>query len=291
MKKLGLIQYAVGGACFIGAVQACSTNRSLPSSGLPTPKTTSNAPIETRNNTWSPQLGSGKRRYLIRDSSTISISNDTTARVEPIESTTIYTVSVTDSNNLLHLTGHIDSLLVNSRLSTKVRSDTSTATVSSGLISRQGHLMRVTDASSMTCSTGSLSSSSRLAELLIFLPPHPAKIGDKWSDTTSATACHGKIPLTQTAVREYELLDFSSCPAESVRVRRTVSNTFTGSSAESTNHLSASGSGTGSSVLCLERNTGALVSSDGQSRLELTVTTTRGVFPFTQNTTTHIEPR
>ena len=291
MKKSGLIQYTVGSACFIGLLQACSTTRSLPPASPTAPTPTANATVEARNTTWSPQIVSGRWRYLIQDSSRISINNDTTTRVEPIESTTIYTISVRDSNNSLLLTGHIDSLLVNSHLSTKPRSDTSTATTLNELISRQGHLMRVTNTVPATCGAGTLSSSSRLAELLTILPDHPVKIGDKWSDTTSATTCHGKIPLTRTAVREYELLDFSSCPSGGVRVRRIASDSFTGSSAESVNHLSASGSGTATSILCLDRNTGALISSDGQSRLELIVTTTRGVFPFTQNTNTHIKLR
>jgi hypothetical protein len=291
MKISILNQSVIGGICLIASLQACSTNRSLPSPTSRTPAPANSGVVEAHNNSWAPRVSEGRWRYLIQDSSMISINNDTTARVEPIKSTTIYTISVVDSNNSLRITGHVDSLLLNSRLPTRARTDTGMAKELSGLISRQGRLTTVSDIAPTGCAAGAVSASSRLLELLTFLPPHPVKVGDKWSDTVSTTTCHGKIPLTQTAVRNYELLDLSSCQRGGTQVRRIVSNTLTGSSSETVNHLSASGFGTATSILCLDRATGALQSSDGQSRLELTVTTTRGVFPFTQNTNTHIEIR
>jgi hypothetical protein len=291
MKTSSLLQRILAGIFLLASLQACSTNRSLPPSTPVTPAPTKSPGVEARNNSWTPKISKGRWQYFIRDSSTILINNDTTARVEPIESTTIYTMSIADSDNSLLVTGHVDSLLVNSRLPRKAHTDTGAVREFSGLISRQGRLVRVTDIAPTACTGGSVSPLSRLTELLTFLPAHPVTIGDKWSDTTSTTICHGKIPLTQTAVREYELLDLSSCQRAGAKIRRIVSDVFAGSSSETSNHLSASGSGTASSILCLDQATGVLLSSDGQSRLELTVTTTRGVFPFTQNTSTHIETR
>jgi hypothetical protein len=288
MKRSILIPSLRISASLIFCLGACSTARSAPSTApSPSPRSDSTG-IELPSNTWIPKIVPGVRHYLIQDSSTISINNDTTAHVEPIESTMLYTVSVTDSSGSLLLTGQVDSLLVNSRLPTKPKTDTTEVSKLHGAISRQGRLNNTVLANEKSCTTGSVSPSSRIGELLITLPVYPLKSGDKWSDTSSTTTCHGKIPLTHTAVREYELLDLSTCDHNGAKVHRVVSDSFTGSSTESTNHLSASGSGTASSILCLDRTTGALSASDGESRLELTVTTTRGVFPFTQKTSTHI---
>ena len=101
------------GICTMLALEGCSTGHPTPSA-KPTITThvDSTAP-EARVSTWAPEVSAGTWHYLIRDSSVISINNDTTARVEPIESTTIYTMSVADSDNSLLFTGHVDSLLIN----------------------------------------------------------------------------------------------------------------------------------------------------------------------------------
>jgi hypothetical protein len=297
MKTSSLLQHIVQHIAATGcltaflvlSLQSCSTKHPPTSTAPATPTQTSKPGPESVSNAWSPQLLPVRRQYLIRDSSTISINNDTTARVEPIESTMIYTISITDTAGAFLLVGHIDSLFVNSRLSTKPNTDISRTAEVHAFISRQGQVGTVSNIAPARCAGGTTFPTSRLSELLTVLPGHPIKVGDTWSDTSSTTTCHGKIPLTQRAVQQYELLDFSSCQGGGVKVRRTVSETMAGASAESTNHLSAIGSGTAISILCLERNTGVLLSSDGESHLDLTVMTIRGVFPFTQKTNTHIE--
>jgi hypothetical protein len=238
---------------------------------------------------WAPRLSSGKWQYLIRDSSTISMTNDTTGHVEPIESTAIYALSIADSENVFILTSRVDSLSVNSHLPSKKAGESSEPLELHGVLSSQGHFTATGTAGSAPCTATGISPSSRLQELLITLPIGAIRVGDKWSDTSSTTICHGKIPLTQVFVRNYELMKSSTCQPGTVQVDRMVSNSLTSSSADSKNYLGASGSGTATSVLCLDRNTGLLLESDGQSHLELIVTTSRGKFPFTQNTTTHIE--
>jgi hypothetical protein len=291
MRTLTSVGSVVAGVWIFLSVEACSTSHQAVSSKPPIVMRRDSSSTGASVNSWAPGLLPGKWHYLIRDSSVVSINNDTTARVEPIESTAIYTVSVSESNDSLLFRAHVDSLLVNSRISSKSAGDTAKTLNFQGTISRQGELTSSGDTTATTCKGAGVAPSPRVSELLTVLPAHPAHVGDKWSDTVSTITCHGKIPLRQTAVREYELLDLSSCQRGGVKVRRVVSDTFSGSSAESANHLSASGSGTASSLLCLDRSTGALFTSDGQSRLDLTVTTTRGIFPFTQRTSTHIETR
>jgi hypothetical protein len=274
----------------ITLLEACSATHSSTSSIPPVPVRKDSSSSGPRINTWTPQTRAGQWRYLIRDSSMISINNDTTARVEPIESTMIYTLKLTDSNNVIVLSGHSDSLILSSRLSNKHAADT-TGTEFHGLVSKQGHFTLVPGSAPLTCTGSSSLALSRIDELLVAWPNHPINVGDKWSDTSSTTTCRGKIPLQQTAVRNYELLDVTSCQHGAVKIQRLVIGTLSGVSTESNNHLSATGSGTATSILCLERTTGKLLEGNGHSELQLTVTTTRGVFPFTQRTTTHIEAR
>ena len=288
MKTSALIQSCTIGVCSIFFLQGCSTTTPASSTvPVPSPRVDSTSTKSPSIN-WEPAILPGKWRYLIQDSSTVSINNDTTTRVEPIESVMHYTMGVTDSGGTLFITGQVDSLLVNSRLPGKVKTDTSVTVTFHNSISKRGHLGAVASVDEKNCTGGNAFPVSRISELVITLPVHSLKVGDRWSDTSSTTTCHGKIPLMHRAVREYELVDLTSCNHDGVRVQRVVSDTFTGSSTESTNHLSASGSGTSRSILCLDRNTGILLTSDGQSRIELVVTTTRGVFPFTQKTSTHI---
>ena len=292
MQTLSLVRgFTVVTTCLVVVVGACSTSHSTISTKPASMPRTDSSASATRTKAWAPQVLPGSWNYLIKDSSVVSINNDTTARVEPIESRMIYTLSISDSNNILLFTGRIDSFSVNTRLSTKSAADTSKPLEFHGFTSKQGQLTRLSQLAPATCTGTANTPGSRIGELLIVLPTNPIRVGDTWSDTSAITTCHGKIPLTQTVVREYVLLDLSSCQRGGVKVRRVVSDTFNGSSAESVNHLSANGTGTGISLLCLDRNTGSLLISDGESRLDLTVTTMRGVFPFTQKTSTHIEAR
>lgn len=291
MTRSRLFERTALSAMLILAFQACSTTRAPSVRTPPTASHRDSLASESQISSWTPQLRLGERRYLIHDSSTVSLSNDTTARILPIESTMIYSISIADSNNALILTGRIDSLRVNTDPLTKVRTDTSKAVELHAIISRNGHFL-IGERLDKDCITTNPSAASRIGELLIVLPPRAIKVGEKWSDSSSTTVCYGKIPLTQMAAREYELLNLTSCQQhDGVEVRRVVSNVLTGSSTNQNNHLTASGSGTASSMLCLQRDTGALLESNTQSHLNLNITTSRGIFPFTQNTSTHIELR
>jgi hypothetical protein len=282
---------AAGMVCSLSLV-ACSTSHPAAPTTPATIPHKDSVTSESKSSSWAPQFIGGKWRYFIRDSSVVSISNDTTVRPRPIESTMFYSISMADSANVLVLTSHVDSLFVNTRLSTKTNSDSGKFSESHMIFSKQGRIIDAVTPTGVTCTSASASPSPRTGELIIRLPASHVRVGDRWTDTSSTTSCHGRIPLAELAIQEYELLDLTSCQGrDAVKVRRVVSDTFTSSPAESSNHLSASGSGTASSIVCLQRDTGTLLESNGQSRLDLTVITTRGTFPFTQNTNTHIEIR
>ena len=250
------------------------------------------APIEPLTKNWSPELIARRSRYFISDSSVISINNDTTAPTVSIQSAMVYSISTIDSNNYLILTGHLDSLDVNRAPPTSTKLDTGKTSNLHAVISKRGRVLNRLETVPINCSVTNAPNLSRIADLLVALPLAAVRVGDKWADTSSTISCHGKIPLTHMTIRDYELLNPSSCnQANTVQVRETVIDTLTGSSTDKNNYLSTRGFGTASSMLCLERSTGTLVERNGQSRLDLTITTFRGVFPFTQISHTHIELR
>ncbi len=284
--KVGIVTSSM----FALTLAACASNRPVIVSSTSSAATTKDSVTpQRRANTWVPKLGTGKWRYVIRDSSIVSISNDTVSRALPIESRTSYLVSVTDSVKGLILSARIDSSFANTH-PTRNNADTSKAAELHVALSPEGKLPHLLETTSSRCSNASNSPISRIGEVRIVLPAGRVAVGDRWADTSSTTSCHGRIPLVHRAVSDYELLDLNSCaPGDGVKVRRIVTDTFTASTTESSNRLSASGSGTSSSILCLQRETAVVIRSNGQSRLDLVVTTSRGTFPFTQNTTTHIE--
>jgi hypothetical protein len=271
---------------------ACSTSHPQTTSAPAAAPYKDSILTDSRSNSWAPQITTGKWRYFIRDSSTVSLSNDTTSHVLPIKAAMLYSVSIDDSAGSLILTARVESLSISTPQSVKTNAPTSRLLELRIALAQKDRLTGIAGKAETSCTGAGTSPLSRIGELIISFPATPVRVGEKWTDTSSTTTCHGKIPLVQLTTREYELLDLSSCQQrDAVKVRRVVSNTFTGASTESGNHLSASGSGTASSILCLQRDTGVLLESNGQSRLDLTVTTTRGIFPFTQNTNTHIELR
>jgi hypothetical protein len=291
-RKTTVMQKLLAIIVSILTLEACSTGHTSvkPSSNtLPRRDSTLS---DLKLDSWNPHHTSGTYHYLIIDSSTVSLSNDTTSHVVPIESRMIYSLSLSERGELFDITAHVDSLSITSQLPGKNTHDTSQTSNFHTSISRQGHSTIFLQPEKIACTATTASASSRLDELIVSLPPISLKTGDKWTDTVSSISCHGKIPLIQQAVRDYELLDISSClQQDAVKVRRTISETFTGSSAEDKNHLSASGSGTATATLCLQRKSGTILKSDADSRLDLVVITTRGSFPFTQNVHTHVEIR
>lgn len=273
---------------------ACSTTR--PSVALPEvvrpAHTDSSVIVDKRGTTWNPRIVSERRQYFMNDSSVVSISNDTTARTVPIESRAIYTITITDAKDQQYILAlRVDSQTVNNRPLKPIR-DSSKVIQAQIKLGSDGRLINSEKELIQSCSAATVSPAVRMSEILLPFATTQLHLGDHWADTSTSMICHGKIPLMQKTVREYELVSFTNCAERSaVNVRRIVTSTFTVSSTDSTNHLSASGSGTGMSMMCVDRGTGALLESDGQSRLDLTITTSRGTFPFTQNTATHIKLR
>jgi len=270
------------------ALFACTRGRPHPPNTSPAPAREASAVTEIES--WSPRITSSSHKYFLRDSSIISIDNDTVTQPLPIETTMIYSVIIVPSGDSYSVVGQVDSSTINSRLQTRaVASDTASINIFHGALSSRGELQSSSVLQPTNCSSASNAATTRIYELILPYPKDKIKIGDKWSDTLSITNCHGRTPLTQHMIREFEVTEFTTWHQQSVvEVRRLTSITFTGASSETNTHLSADGSGSGEASLVIDRNTAVLLESISHTKSTLTIVTSRGAFPFTQATSTYI---
>ena len=284
----GSIALSIFGIVMLMGVGACTPPRVVTTGTTPETVHTS-APVADAE-FWTPQLATGSRDYALRDSSIISISSDSSTQPLLIETSANYTVAATASGDSLVVFGKIDSLTINSRIHAKqITKDSTQSDQFRGALSKQGELRQEHQPQALSCSSTSTSLASRIYEIITpYLKPK-VKIGDVWSDTISNTTCHGRTPLTQQTIRQFEVKGFTTWQDRpAVQIQRRTAITFTGSSTETNTHLSTSGSGSGEAMLLIDRVTSTLLESTGQNKSTLMISTSRGQFPFTQSSFTHI---
>lgn len=201
-----------------------------------------------------------------------------------------YSLAVKAIGDSFLIAGRYDSLRINSQLRAYVQDgDSATAAEVHGLLTKRSELELIPEHSTPVCSSSSNSMLSRIHELIIPYPAGKFEIGTIWSDTVSTRNCHGKTPFSQQMIRQFEVKSFTTWQGrEVVEIQRLVSSTFTGISTGTNSHLQATGSGSGIATLILDRKTAVLLESNSQTKSSLTITTSRGEFPFTQLISTHI---
>jgi hypothetical protein len=274
----------------IAAFTSCSPNR------VPQPTPTSEPIHKTvkalAQESWAPSLVAGTPRYLIQDSSTISISGDSN-QIVPFQSSVIYSVTFAPSGDSFVVVGRTDSLSANAHEHIGKRVlDTAGALEFHAIVSNTGKVSNLLGTSASICGEGINPVATRIFDLLISYPSKRLKVGDQWADTVSIRTCRGKTALSQKTIRQYQLLEFKKRSERSTaKILRLSSTVVTGGSIDSKNHLNTTGSGSGETTLCADWATGLLVQSDERSQTTLSISTIRGVYPFTQIISTHIEAR
>jgi len=239
---------------------------------------------------WSPRQLSGSRKYFIHDSSIVSVSTDT-SQTRSTETSTFYSVRVSRSSDSFVLMAKVDSLLTTSQSpSLKAPVNIDPAREFRTILSATGQLFLPAQDSTSLCPDGVTPAAARIYELVLSYPERALKIGDSWTDTVSTTVCRSKIPLHQRAIRIYQILSFTTWNQQSaVIISRNVSSILSTDSKQIPNHLGVAGSGESSTFIYANQATGVLLQSDTRSQSTLAVRTSRGVFPFRQIISTHIE--
>ena len=238
---------------------------------------------------WLPKQIVGHKEYFIHDSSTISISGDS-SQTRMSNTNTIYIVRLSKLNNSL-LTSKADSLKMRPQsFQLKIAADTEVIKEFEAIMSPTGQISSLSGHFVPLCPGGITPVAARIQDLILSYPERGLKVGDSWTDTVSTTVCHGRISLLQQSIYVYRFLSFSIWKQHLVVIiQRDVLSTFTADTKNSRNYFTATGSGTSFTTIYANRLTGALLQSDTHLESALTVSTPRGVFPFTQSTVTHIE--
>lgn len=239
---------------------------------------------------WFPKLVPGSNRYLITDSSTISISGDS-SHSSSVHTAAIYDITLTASGDSLSLTASVESLTTNSHLQTpRLDSQMDSTKDFHATVSNSGRLSPITGMISSMCATGANPGAIRVLELTLNYPRMHLKVGDKWTDSVSTTSCRGKTTLEQQNIYQYQLTDLTTQNGHNLaQIQRDVLTTFHSLSSNQKNQLTTSGYGSSTSVLYVDQKTSALIQSSEHSRLKLTINTARGNYPFIQDTFTQIE--
>lgn len=270
---------------------SCSTvHREQPVALKPIPRDSVKlSPLEG----WLPHQSAIAGEYMIEDSSTISVNNDS-VQSPSINSRTVFTVmtQLVGDSAVLHAT--VDSLIVSSHtpVARGVFDSSSQSQTFQATLSPTGKVQKIDGRVTPICVGGQDPAASRIFDFTITYPKHRIKDGDKWADSTRITTCRGKIPVSQESTRQYQMLGRISSPTSStVKIQRTTSTHFIGIGPSARNPLEIEGSGTSSTTLYVDDVNGLLLHADGQSTSTLNVLTTRGSYLFIQNILTDIKRR
>lgn len=260
----------------------CSTPMNKPG---PPPVTPVSEPSHVpRGFRWSPTVIPYSSRYRVDDSSTVSITNDSSGKEVLIISSAVYSLVLTQGEKLT-IDLHIDSASTDTAHWQTQPEPHATATLSA-----QGQISDLRSTTPTSCSTGMDPRFTRLFDLIIPFSPNPATIGSQWTDTSSIIICHGKIALRQDVIRNYRLLaELSQQNRPAIQLERTTEVEMEGVPTDSTNLITANGTGSSTATLLLDRETGELLESVGTSDLSLSVITSRGKFPFRQHSKLNIK--
>ena len=142
----------------------------------------------------------------------------------------------------------------------------------------------------INCTTARSAIESRIPELLPSYPAHSIRPGDQWSDTISTSSCRGKTRLSKQNIREFQLVDLDRTNRQNfAQVHKSVTVNIQSVPTVTANAFKASGTGSSSGIFYIDLSTGMVLESISHSESSFTVTTTRGVFPFTQTVYTKIK--
>lgn len=260
----------------------------------PTPRATPTpSPIKARAAltpvplSWHPSRRASSLRYMLRDSSVLSISSDTTTKQIPFITTASLQLVISTAGDSFTFSGRADSVLLLSELQKTAVADTALHII--GIVSRRGAITQIQSTSNSHCKIGLEPLAARISELLVKLP-ESISINSRWTDSSTTVICQGKTPLQQIAVRSYHLsADTTWGGHPALRIESSTVLTISALESDSINHVSATGSGSTTGILLLDPSTGALLESSSRGNVSLTISTGRGMFPFQQLSSTRIQ--
>lgn len=234
---------------------------------------------------WSLQRAPGAMRYEIRSMAMVELAGDSMPG-DSLGAAIVVSLSVADSGDLLAVAGTIDSL----RLARGARITTSDSAPAlpirlHAVLDRQGGVLELGSFASPVDSLCAATGDALIAltrDLFVSLPPRLTN-GTTWQDTTQATSCRGRIPITTTTVTMYTVRgEHASGGRALLAIDRSTTLSLAGSGKQYGRSATVQGTGTGTGMMLIDPATAALI--DGQSQSTVTITFEAGMLrqTFTQ---------
>ena len=186
----------------------------------------------------------------------------------------VVSLSVADSAGLLSVSGTIDSLQVarGARITTTDSVPLLPIPVHA-VLDRQGGVLRLGGTDTLPdslCMTTLDPVISATRDLFVRLPDRLTS-GAGWQDTTQATSCRGRIPITTTTIATYNVLGEQAVGGRAlIAIGRTTTISLAGGGEQHSRSATVQGTGTGTGTLLFDPATAALVEARGQSTVTVT---------------------
>ena len=143
---------------------------------------------------------------------------------------------------------------------------------------------------SMQCSNPAVSALNVVQRNVIILPTQLTQ-GMTWRDSTTAAGCSGSIPITTISIRNYRVIgEIEVSGRAAIAIERTEKTLSTGEGSENQHRVLLRTEATGNTKIYVDRFSGALLSSEGEQRADVTVAAGRAQrFKQTVKETTTVE--
>lgn len=268
----------------IAGTLACSSPGTVPArpGPAPVPEATPTRPTGR----WSLQREAGSARYEIRSVATIELAGDSVPG-DSLSTAMIVSLAVADSGATLSVAGTIDSLGIarGTRITTQ-DSMPPLPIVLHGVLDRQGGVLQLGSPAATADSLCRAAVDPLVAvtrDLFVRLPQRLTS-GTTWQDSTQATSCRGRLPVTTTTLATYTVLGEQVVAGRALlAIARSTTLSLAGGGEQHGRSATVQGTGSGSGTLLVDPETAALV--DARSESTVTVTFEAGMLrqSFTQH--------
>lgn len=255
----------------IAGILACGSPGTVPARPGPAPVPEA---VPTRpTGRWSLRRETGSARYEIRSIATIELAGDSVPG-DSLSTAMIVSLSIADSGAMLSVTGMIDSLEV--ARGARIRTQDSTPPLPIALhavLDRQGGVLQLGSPAATADSLCRAALDPLIAatrDLFVRLPQRLTS-GTTWRDSTQATSCRGRLPVTTTTIATYTVLGEQVVAGRALlAIARSTTLSLAGGGEQHGRSATVQGSGSGSGTLLVDPETAALVDARSESTVAMT---------------------
>ncbi len=217
---------------------------------------------------WTFSIPAGTQTYISIEASTIESQPPDAPLRDSVTVTTRFRIQPRLLDQGVRITGDIEQVEIRGRQPDSMGTlplNFSGVLASGGLVLDSLNFQAA--ASFLTCNNAALSRITTVQRNLL-IPPQSLTRNQTWTDSTTTMICNGPIPAQLTTVRAYRVLGEAGGVVVVERSDRTMAS---GEGSQGQHRITIKSRGIGSAQLRLDRLTGQLISSTGESRIEVTI--------------------